>query len=390
MSFASRLGCAAVATALAVAGACGERDELPSKALVHIPRDAGEDGFDAGNHTGPPGLDAAGLCGNQIHKAVTNAPNVYFVLDSSGSMSAPAPNASSRYEAVRIAVVDLARKLGPLINVGAARFPINASDQNPCHVGGEVMPITPGTPKDPQTGKDGATTFQLAQATSATPFGGTPTGKTLAALLPELSELTGKTIVLLATDGGPNCNPLASCSAAECMFNIEGDPNCGAVNCCSTSGPYGADGPLSCIDHDPTVDAVAALADAGIDVYVIGIPGSEIYSDVLDDMALAGGVALATSPNYYRVDDLDQLQSVLGAIASVVVSCEFDLVDAPPDPGMTNVYIDGVILPSSYANGWTWKSETVIQFNGEACVRLKNGQIGQVQIVSGCPTEIAK
>ena len=48
------------------------------------------------------------------------------------------------------------------------------------------------------------------------------TAATRSALLPKLSALPGKVIVVLATDGGPNCNPDAMCDIGECQENIEG------------------------------------------------------------------------------------------------------------------------------------------------------------------------
>lgn len=362
---------------------CGDDHPPRLKPGVYSPGSGGDsNGFDAGLHDGPPDPDASGLCGNQIHKTIANAPNLYFVLDASGSM-AVLDSGATRYDRVRIAVVDLVRKLGPLINVGAALFPSDVSDQDSCHAGEEVFPVTPG---DPFVGEDmeGPTTKGLRLSTLTDPVGGTPTGATLAALTPTLTSLPGETIVLLATDGGPNCNPQASCTAAECMSNLEGtcDPD---LNCCA---PNGVDGPIFCVDRAATVAAVEALASAGIKVYVIGIPGSELYADVLDEMAIAGGAPQQASPFYYRIDDVAALGGVFSEIASVVISCEIDLIDPPPEEGQTNVYLDQNLLLYDPVNGWRWTSPSTIELVGDACERLKSGQVGQVQIVSGCPTEV--
>ncbi|HSN96728.1 MAG TPA: hypothetical protein VLS89_00475, partial [Candidatus Nanopelagicales bacterium] len=203
-------------------------------------------------------------------------------------------------------------------------------------------------------------------------------------LTPSLGQLEGKTIVLLATDGGPNCNPAVSCPPEECIPYVEGQ--CDA-SCCTSSGLAG---PTGCVDRAAAIAAVSGIAAAGIDVYVIGIPGSELYGDVLDDMAVAGGAPRFVSPFYYKIDDLDALSGVLGEIAAVVVSCEFDLQDPPPEDGKTNVYLDGQIVPYSETSGWRWKGAAVVELVGEACQRLKGGQVRQVQIVSGCPTEVAE
>lgn len=334
---------------------------------------------------GPPPADADGLCGNHIHEVeITDAPNIYFVLDASGSMHSRVSSRATRYDRVHDAVVDLVRNLGPLINVGAAVFPLNATAEAPCRPGGEVFPVTPG---DPFTARPEhrTTTARFRAATRVDPIGGTPTAATLTALTPTLTALPGKTIVVLATDGGPNCNSAATCGAEACIANIE--QQCPNENCCT---PHGLSGPEGCLDRDDTVAAIARLAASGIEVHVVGIPGSEFYGDVLDQMALAGGAAQFVSPFYFKVDDLDTLGNVLAKIAGVVISCEFDLVDPPPEEGQTNVYLDREIVPYDPENGWRWKSPTVVELLGDACQKLKSGRVGQVQIVSGCPTEVVR
>jgi hypothetical protein len=201
--------------------------------------------------------------------------------------------------------------------------------------------------------------------------------------LPKLSLVAGKTIVLLFTDGGPNCNVDASCSAAECIPNIEGACPKGE-NCCASNG---ADGSANCLDRGPTVKAIKDLDALGITTYVIGIPGSQIYASALNDMAKAGGAPQQVSPFYYRIDDLSGLGGTLGSIASTVVSCEFILDEKPPKLDQTNVYLDEEVLPYDVVDGWMWQSPTVVELRGASCERLKNGGVRQVQIVSGCPTE---
>jgi hypothetical protein len=365
--------------------ACASPDPLgrPPGSIIH---GSSGSGIDLGDASGPPDPDASGLCGNQLHSIITDAPNLYFVLDASGSMSASAPGGGTRYTAVRSAAVDLVRTLGPRIHVGAAIFPHKATDLEPCRTGKQVFPVTPG---DVFTGSDGPTTTAFQLSLKVTPFGGTPTAATLEALHDTLAALPGTSIVLLATDGGPNCNEAASCSADACIANIEELEGCDpAENCCSPQGPAG---PTMCIDRQATLDAIAALKNAGIKVYVIGIPGSEAYASVLDEMAIAGGTAQFGSSKYFSVTDLADLNDVLGGIASVVISCDFAIADPPPEPDLTNVYLDLEVLPQGGANGWVWVEDgSIVRLLGQACERLKLGQVKQVQIVSGCPTEAAK
>lgn len=387
----------ALATLLSIvtltAAACGVADpkQAPPLGTGGAPTTTGMGGgfIDAGNPTGPPPPDAGGLCGNEFHTFTADPPNVYFVLDASGSMAEIAGN-KTKYEHVRGAAVDIVQTMGSLINVGAAVFPINASPGNGCATGGEVMPMTPG---DPPGTLFGETTGAFATAINVSPNGGTPTSLTLSTITPIVTALPGRTVVVLATDGAPNCNAAAVCDADLCMVNLElcpaiNDPCCDpGGNCCS---PLIPDGPESCVDRQATVAAIATLFAASIETHVIGIPGSQTYEDTLDAMAVAGGAAKPTKPFYYELSDVAEIGAVLGAIAAGAVSCDLDLTDPPMDQGYTNVYFDAAIVPLDPKDGWTWTSPSTITLHGAACDKLKTGKVKSVQVVSGCPTEATK
>jgi hypothetical protein len=142
------------------------------------------------------------------------------------------------------------------------------------------------------------------------------------------------------------------------------------------------------VDRQATVDAVAAIAALGIDVYVIGIPGSEVYSDVLDAMAVAGGTAQSTSPKYYRVDDLDSVEGVFRQIAAANISCKIELQDPPEMTGFTNVYFDCETVPLDPFNGWDWYEGDSVFLYGDSCAKLKNAEVAEVKVATGCPTEL--
>jgi hypothetical protein len=381
----------AVVAALVGFGACKSAERLPPPQPGTGGAGQGGAGGDllAVEDSGPPPLDAPNLCGNQLHQIISEVPNVYFVIDASGSMGALTGN-STRFAVVRKAAVSLVRDLGPLINVGAALFPQDATDDDPCPPGAQVMAVLPG---DPYSDAEGPTTNKFKHKIDVTPFGGTPTAATLEKLRPGLKALPGKTLVLLVTDGGPNCNATAACGASECQANIEGctgftccDPG---GNCCKPEEPWG---PEACVDRPATLAAMKAFAEADIPVYVIGIPGSETYAAVLEEMAIAAGTAQVAKPFYYRVDDVDNLTSVLGGIAAVAISCIFTIEDPPKEDNQTNVYLNGTVLPADLQNGWRWMDPdlTRIELLGDACNALKTGKVKSVQIVSGCPTEPPK
>jgi hypothetical protein len=326
-----------------------------------------------------------GACGKETLEIKFDAPNVYFVIDASGSMAdvVPGKGGKTRYQVVRDAAIGMVKSVGSLINVGAALFP---SVSQTCKPGVEVMPVMPGDPVD--TKGDGPTLTAFKKATNRVPLGGTPTSGTLEAIRPKVAALKGKTVVLLLTDGGPNCNPNASCAPTECMAVIEGQckPTDG---CCEPNYPNG--GPALCVDRPATVAAVKAIHDLGIDVYVIGVADLQLYKAVLDEMAVAGGAPKTSGPTKYTaVDDLDQLGQVLGDITAQAINCDIKLSKPPADQSLTNVYFDCDTVLFDPMNGWSWTGDDTISLRGAACTKLKAGAVQKVRVITGCPTETPK
>jgi hypothetical protein len=350
-------------TLLLLWGACGPRD--------HGVDDDGGSAPTSAKSTSSNGFqtDGASICGAEVHQAQSKYPLIYFVIDRSGSMAEIDPaSGATRLERVQEAAGDMVNSLGSLVRVGAAMYP-ESSISDDCATGEQVF--------EPQVGAGSA----FADAIDKSPFGGTPTAATLEAIAPIVNDFSGTRAVILATDGAPNCNQDASCGPAECMVNIFGD--CPSGNCCQP--PEGTS--LNCVDRAPSILAVKALADAGTDVYVVGIPGTELFSGVLNQMAAVGGVPQENADtSYYKVDDLDALAGLFKEIAGNLVSCTFTLGDPPEVQGMTNVYFDDVVVPQDPQNGWVWVDGDTIEIVGNACQRLRDGEVKDIQFVSGCPT----
>jgi len=331
--------------------------------------------------------DNGGDCGEELHTLEFDGPNIYFVLDRSGSMSElEQPDLESRYAIVRKAARNFILDLGPLINVGAALFPAQ-DPSDACATGEQVMAVTPGDPFQ-EPGQYGPTLKAFLSATDELPNGGTPIARTLQALEDPLSSLPGKTVVMLLTDGGPNCNAQLVCGVDGCMPNLEGV--CEAPeNCCAPDHPQG--GPELCVDDQATMNALATLSSLGLEVYVIGIPGSQLYEDVLGAMALAAGTEKTDGTSlYYKVDDLTNLGEVFADIAADSISCKIDVADPPEEQGLTNVYFDCDVVPYDQYGGWDWVDEDTIELHGPACKALKAGEVTEVKIATGCPTELPK
>ena len=381
-----------IAAAALAACASSPSHAPPSSAGASDAADAGGLRFDAAGPDGPPAADASGLCGNAILPALVDPPNLYFVADRSGSMGqalGAQAGAPTKWVALRKALTGVVGKLGARVNVGAAVYPRTGGALG-CFAGGEVFVTRRG---DAASGADagalGATTVAFAASLGLVPSGGTPTAATLAVLYPTVAGLAGRTYVVLATDGAPNCNPAARCDASACEPNLDLQTGCGAAtNCCAVGDP--AFGPESCVDTDATTTAIAAFKKANIPVYVIGLPssGGAYYQAVLDRMALAGGTARGTSPRYYPVADVSGLEQVLAAIgAEVALPCDVTLAAEPPDATRVNVYLDDALVAYDAQDGWTWTTPSSFTLHGAACARLESGAVRQVQVVSGCPTQ---
>ena len=374
----------ASALGLALAGGCGTSRPPPAGDRSSIDTGAGGGPFvtDAGS-TKPPGCGTAPdgtFCDCVDVPLFIEPPNMYFVLDRSGSMAE-----SNKWTQVRVVVGKILRALGPRANFGATIYPGSGS-AGTCAPGMEVMETRPGDPPSSQV--DGPTTQTLLTRTQVQPYGGTPTGVTLQGVLPIVQKLPGKTFVILATDGAPNCNALTACGYDRCMPNIEdvaGCPKEGPYNCCEPPDGFRE----NCLDSSASIAAAAALKNAGVPVYVIGLPGTSVpaYASVLDQLAVAGGTANAGSPKYFAVGAASEdamLDALKKVAAKIVARCDFELKEPPADPRLVNVYLDDVVLPYDPVNGWSIEGNKVTLL-GDACNEVKNGDVLAVRIIAGCP-----
>ena len=361
--------------------ACGS-ERPPVSDGTYVSSSSGGGGGGPFNDAGIPKLpgcgaqENGGYCDCVDTPLFADPPNIYFVLDRSGSMAE-----NNKWGQVRQVVAQVLQALGPRANFGATVFPGFA--QSACAPPKQILVISPG---DPPGGGAGPTTNALLKSTSGAPSGGTPTAQALRSVLPILGAAAGKSFVILATDGGPNCNSAASCGFDQCMPNIEDTDGCSSLgprNCCEPPDGFRE----ACLDAPATNSAVAALKAAGIPVYVVGLPGTTQYGALLDQLAVSGGTALAASPKYYKVElQNTQLLSALKQIAAkIVATCEFKLKEAPADPTKVNVYLDEVVLPKDPVNGWKIEAGTVTLM-GTACSKVLNGDVLDVRIIAGCPT----
>ena len=157
-------------------------------------------------------------------------------------------------------------------------------------------------------------------------------------------------------------------------------------------------------DNDDLVMRVQTAAASGVPTFVVGVPGSQVYREVLSRIATAGGTARAgcsdTGPTYCHYDLSEgvdfgaELQAALAEIGEAVIACEYEIPDNPDgafDPTRVNVRIttDGteetIGRDESRSAGWDYTDgETRIELFGTACDRARAAD--QLDILFGCPT----
>jgi hypothetical protein len=375
-----------------------QADERPPLAVDPVISPAEPEGFPI-DPDNTPHPSTVSPCGAATVALEFIRPNLYFAIDASGSMLDGIPRGEGasaelipgdRYGSLALAIQTLLARVGHRVNYGATLFP---TGDEACGAGDEILALTPGdTVSFAVTGELGPVLKGLMFSINRrTPRGGTPTAEALRGVLGQLRDRTSESYVFLVTDGGPNCNFSLPCGPDACIPNLERlrlseEVVCDeSLNCCD--GRFF--GPDSCLDASGSRAAVEALALAGIRTFVIGIPGSEVFGDVLDQLALAGGVARAGTPSYYRISDADELIETVSALGrQVALSCTIELAEVPPDPNLVNLFFDGELIAADPVDGWTFTDERTVHVVGAACELMQTGQVLQADIIAGCPIVI--
>jgi hypothetical protein len=277
------------------------------------------------------------------------------------------------------------------MSFGLLLYPYSADNEIPldcfencCEVPASTDAIRVGIEPGTQSVED-----VMAALDDTGPGGGTPTAAALAAALDyftvgEGAALKGDRFVLLATDGGPNCDIDNTCDAEHCTQNLDGV--CPSGNCCEDDG-------LSCLDDAAVVEQLEALAAAGVPTFVVGIPGTEAYGEYLSTFATAGGVPNPNAPpDYYAVSAEGGVEALTQTFVDItthlVRSCEVELGEAPREKRLVNVAVDCEVVPFEDGAGWdiTEDAPTTLVLAGDACTRLKREGARRVDVVYGCQT----
>jgi hypothetical protein len=351
-------------------------------------------------------------CGFETNQAETLEVNVLLVMDKSGSMNdTPEGYNQTKWDALHTALSTALGAVRGVVNFGLEFFPATANpnlpipdpcagdDSNRCC---EMPTDSPPTMTvDIGPGHDTVPDI-LRQLNDAEAVGGTPTAYALSRAAAYFTdgpgaELGGTRIVLLATDGAPNCNSTLSCSIDTCTLNLEEAQGCPppsdptASSCCGSR-------PEACLDADGTLSAIQDLAGQGIQTVVVGIPGSELYQGQLQDFAAAGNFTKPNGdPGYYEVTaagGVDELTATFEEITtSLVTECEVPITQEIPNLNLVNVAVDCEVIPKGTDEGdadrWFFDnpdSPSRILINGPICDTIQTDGVERIDTVFGCPT----
>jgi hypothetical protein len=338
-------------------------------------------------------------CGGAKAEADFRTVNILLVIDKSGSMVAtPQGFSTDKWTALETALKTALTKVQADINFGMILYPFSSTTPIPpegcerdgtcCTVEGGTaavnVPIGAGTVTVPQI---------LAKVQDTGPGGGTPTAAALRSAYEyfstgEGSTLQGDKFVLLATDGGPNCNPTNTCSADRCTPILDGQ----ITQQTYCSGP---DRGLYCVDDQAVISQIEMLKTKGVDTFVVGIPGTEAYASYLDQFAVAGG---RTDPNpaathdYYEVSASGGVEGLTGVFSSIttqlVRACDIALANDPPDPNKVNIAIDCTTIPQQDGEAWEIDqtvTPNILRLKGEVCTKIQETGAKRVDVFYNCP-----
>lgn len=310
--------------------------------------------------------------------------DVVFMIDRSGSMrltfeGTEQPDTNLwRWTFLRAALDESFDLLGERVRFGAKFFPAPIFDPDNI-TAREACLVTPGI--DVPIAPNNRAAF-LAQMDVALPLGGTPTAAAMREARAALqSSLEGRRFIVLATDGGPNCNAQNPDNPRRCVCTSE-RPACLQPET----------GRLACLDDDGMLAELdATFTDAGVPVFVIGITDDSRpdLNDFLGRMAVAGGRArtVPNEPPYYSVQSSLELRDAFDQITASIGRCGFVSPSVPTGNARFTLELDGVPLAEDPANGWTWINRSVgeIELHGDACARSELPGATVAAILDDCP-----
>jgi hypothetical protein len=298
---------------------------------------------------------------------------ILFLIDRSNSMNEgldgrpDVPRPLWRWTALRNALSTALLPFENTVEMGALFFPREELGSLPGLESACTIMPGEGIDVEPRLRNTGSI---LSVLDRTDPWGGTPTYEAIRRarnyLLSHPSRGRSANIVL-ATDGGPNCNERLNPATCACTSVDARGPTCSRT----PSGVY------NCLDDMRTLLAVDATVAGGVPVYVIGIddPMRPDLTEVLNRLAVRGGRPNSQpgEPRYYSVRSSEALTAAFTSIQRSITQCAFVTPSRPDDPDEIEIEIDGVPVPrdETHRDGWDWTDPDfgAISFFGPSCDR---------------------
>jgi hypothetical protein len=322
-------------------------------------------------------------------------PNLFLVVDKSGSMRDPVDPACSGTCVTKIAALQGAMdtfltQSGSAVHLGMFAFPTDAT----CGPGDITRAVQLDVGNDDDTRLARAALLVKTQIDLLEPSGGTPTGATLHQLstYSPLQARDRSNYAVLMTDGEPNCNPANDANTCTCTTP-------GATPCASGSSNL-------CLDDTGTASEIALLKDKGIKTIVIGF-GADVSgasgASGLATLAAAGGfsrpcqsasdcdpgdscnaggvdlcgrAASVCGHSFFQAANGTDLGKALDAIraATTCPPCFQSLNARPANPSLISVLVNGAAVKSG-PDSWTYHDDPAtpsIEFTGSLCTELEH------------------
>ncbi|MEZ4389825.1 MAG: vWA domain-containing protein [Polyangiales bacterium] len=294
-----------------------------------------------------------------------------LAIDRSGSMDLDLLGGNGvprRWDVMRAVLPDALAALDPDVSLGALLFPpVGAAE---C-----------AAPQALDLGFGEARAEPVARVLDAArPSGRTPTYATLVQAERQLQGATrdGARVVVLATDGGPNCNAALDGDRCGCATGarVPGQDECRAD-------------PSLCLDDQRAVAQASAMAARGVLTFVIGIDGDRrpALVDALTRLARAGGRPNPRSPRaYYSVQRPEDLREAVDAIGRTLSACTLLAAARPPADATLSLRVRGALAPRdpSRVEGWDWLTPdgAELALYGSACDAAGGG--AEVTLTASC------
>jgi len=293
--------------------------------------------------------NALSSCGAQTFAVALDAvpPNIYLVVDRSGSMSDEfGPTLfGSKWVAAQAALQGLLTSRSGKARWGMSLFPPNPQ-QDACGKAVVDVPLAMGSEAAVLSRVNGLSTYTIGH-----PRGMTPTADALETARDAggLTATDRNNYVVLVTDGLPNCN--------------------------------------SSKDVGKIIDQLYQRTPS-VKTFVIGV-GSETQSNpaTLNDWADRGHTARnGPGTRYYQANDATQLGTAFVDVVDGAAACVFALQSLPQDPALVVGQLDGVAAASDPLDGYTYDAAAnAISFHGASCAQITSGATKKVQVIYGCP-----